>query len=500
MTLIALLLLTNCSSTKNINSQHSKITPLSVPAQIKELINATDPNLNVGIKIVSLHDNRVLYEQNSHRHFIPGSTIKLVTIAAALYYLGPNYRFTTNILTDNINHKTGEIKNIYLKGSGDPSLMEHDLANLARELKQQKITHITGDIFIDSSIFDDVLLTRGAMWDDRKHGYAAPVSGINLNYNRIVIKTIPAHQPHFLAHAIARPATNFIKVISRAETKNEKITNNLKVSVKRNKDEKPWAEVTDSLDAGDHVYINGEISKNSSPSYSLLAIKDPALLAATILKEQLLLLGIKFTGKITQKSTPEQALVLASHQSRALSEALIDWTKISNNVAIDSIVKTIAANAQEKPATFAGGLKLINDFLTHEVKIAAGSLINADGSGVSRYNLMTPDHMVKILTYAANRFNMGPEFMAAMPLAGEGTLSSRTKAGLGLEGNLRAKTGSLSGINALAGYFMGDHGKRFAFAIMMNGFVGQTAKYTELQNKILSTLLPAPESQVASSK
>ena len=488
-----LLILTSCSGNK-FATQKSKISDQPLPAQIQALINNTDPNVNIGIKIARITDNHVLYEQNADRHFVPASTIKLATVAAALYYLGPSYRFNTNVLTDSFDTQYGLVNNLYLQGSGDPSLMDHDLVNLAYELKQQNITHVQGNIYFDDYVFDDTLWVRGTMWDDRKFGFCAPISGLNLNYNRVVIKTIPGHKANMRAHTIVKPATKYISVSSRAQTLGEKAQKNLNLSVKNAQEEKPWASViSEGLSPGDHIYINGHMPANSTPYYSLLAIKDPGMLAGTFFKEQLEQQGIKFTGKILRKKTPVLAIKIASHQSRPLSEALIDSTKISINLPNDAIIKAIAAQAGEKPATFSGGIKLVSEFLTKEVGIGKNSMITADGSGVSRYNLITPNQMLKILLYAANHFTMGPEFMAAMPLAGQdGTLSTRL---LPLAGNIRAKTGTLANVSGLAGYYLGAHNQRFAFTIFINGFTGSTAKYTKLQDDILSTLLPPKTSE-----
>ena len=120
--------------------------------------------------------------------------------------------------------------------------------------------------------------------------------------------------------------------------------------------------------------------------------------------------------------------------------------------------------------------------------IPKDSIITADGSGVSRYNLITPNQMLKILVYAANHFTMGPEFMAAMPLAGQdGTLEERL---LPHAGYIRAKTGTLTNVSGLAGYYLGAHNQRFAFSIFINGFTGATSKYAKLQDEILSAFLP----------
>src|SRR5438045_4185172 len=112
---IFLFIFTSCSA-------HKFVSQKSLPSQIKEIINNTDPNVNIGIKIMSLADNKTIYELNSNRHFVPASTIKLATVLAALYYLRPSYRFNTNILTESFDAKSGFVNNLYLQGSGDPSL------------------------------------------------------------------------------------------------------------------------------------------------------------------------------------------------------------------------------------------------------------------------------------------------------------------------------------------------------------------------------------------
>jgi D-alanyl-D-alanine carboxypeptidase/D-alanyl-D-alanine-endopeptidase (penicillin-binding protein 4) len=486
------LILVGCSTNKFANHQ-SKIFDLPVPARIQALINNTDPHVNIGIKIVSLDNAKVLYEQNADRHFVPASTIKLATVAAALYYLGPSYRFETNLFTESFDTTQGLINNLYLHGSGDPSLMDHDLIKLAHELKQQNINTIQGNIYIDDFVFDNNLWTPGTMWDDRKFAFSAPLAGINLNYNRLEIKTLPAHKAQTQAHVIVRPQTSYVSVSTRAQTTSEKSSKNLSLTIKNISEQKTWApNNNDGLSFGDHIFIDGTIPSKAPPSYSLLAIKDPGLFAGTFLQEQLQRQGIKFTGKILRKKIPYDAIKIASHQSRALAEALIDFTKISLNLPNDALIKAIAAQAGEKPATFTGGLKLVGEFLSREVGIK-DPMITVDGSGISRYNLITPNQMLKILLYAANNFSMGPEFLAAMPLAGQdGTLSARL---MPLAGNIRAKTGTLANVSSLAGYYLGPRHQRFAFTIFINGFTGAAAKYAKLQDDILSALLPVKASE-----
>jgi D-alanyl-D-alanine carboxypeptidase/D-alanyl-D-alanine-endopeptidase (penicillin-binding protein 4) len=467
---LLLILLSSCATNRGLN--HSTMRT------IEEVIENIDPNVSIGIQITSLKNNSVVYEKNAGRHFVPSSTLKLATLAGALYYLGPSFRFNTGLYTDEFKGNT--IKNLYLKGSGDPSLMDFDLTNLASELKQMGIDEILGHVFIDDQIFDNKLWASGIMWDDRDRGFSAPVMGINLNYNRLLIKTVAAHAEGLKAHSVLAPRSSFVSLDSSALTK--KSGKNISYKIERSEKNAP---TNDGLHQGDKILIDGHTSKPVGPNYQLLAVNDPSIFAGTFLKDELLRFGIKVKGSVERQAVPASAVFLTEHQSRSLAEALIDFTKISNNVANDALIKAIAAKDGSKPASLDKGLKLINDFLSEQVGMSKNILL-ADGSGLSRYNLITPKDMVKLLTYASNDFHMGPEFVASLPIGGEdGTLGARF---LGdMRGQVRAKTGSMTGISCLAGYMISEN-DRFAFAIMINGFVGAQAKYSRLQENILAAL------------
>ncbi|HXW60378.1 MAG TPA: D-alanyl-D-alanine carboxypeptidase/D-alanyl-D-alanine-endopeptidase [Myxococcota bacterium] len=489
----------NCASLSTAPKREKSTDIRVLKKRFEEIIDTADPNINVGIQISSLKDGSVIYEKNASRHFIPGSTLKIVTLAAALHHLGPTYRFDTEIFAEGLNKEGTTVKSLYIKGSGDPSLMDHDLYNLAFELKQLGISHVEGNIYVDSEVFDDVLWAPGTSVEDRARGFAAPVSGLNLNYNRLLIKTTPAYNGQKLAYAIVKPATKYIKVKSNARTKSDNSGRNLSFSIEhKNGKKEEWpSPMSEGLNKGDTVVISGHMQKNSDPHYALMAVRDPAMLAGTYFKEQLKHMGIKVDGKVVAKVTPTNAVKLTSHQSRSLGEALIDFTKISNNIANDSLLKAISAQNGQRPATAKHGLKLASDFLAKEVGIDAGSLVAADGAGLSRYSLITPAQMVKILNYAALHFHMGPEFMAALPIAGQdGTLSRRLK-DQRLKGNIRAKTGSMSGLHNLVGYISNNHGERFSFAFMINGFVGSAEKYIKMQEDFLAAMFDDPNQAVA---
>lgn len=481
--LIFLLLSIGCATTR-VNKLSRNLSPL-----IEDAIRNTDPNVNIGIKITSLDNDQVIFERNAERNFVPSSTLKIITVAAALHYLGPSFRYKTGIYTDSFSDHT--LKNLYLKGSGDPSLMDFDLINLVSELKQMGITEVEGDIFVDDSIFDDQLWSSGSMWDDRDRGFAAPVKAINLNYNRLLIKTVPGQKEGHKAHSLLSPDSSFVDIDARATTKKSGNGKNLSFLVDKDKNRQLSV---DGLHKGDKIIIEGHTSRSQSPHYQLLAINDPSIFAGTFLKDELKKHGIKVSGTVKRKTVLKDSILLTEHQSRSLSEALIDFTKISNNVGNDAVLKTIAAQNGSKPASLKAGIKLVNDFLSNEVKMSKNILMT-DGSGLSRYNLITPSDMVKLLNYAAKDFYLGPEFIAALPIGGEdGTLTNSFS---NMRGQIRAKTGSMTGINCLAGYIIADDNSRYSFAIMINGFIGSSSKYVRLQENILAAILSKETPQIA---
>ena len=169
----------------------------ATPAQritrgIEQILTRFGDDINIGIKVQRMRDGSTLYEQHSTRLFIPASTLKLYTVAAALQYLGYNYRFPTQILAS-WSRKSHLLANVYLKFSGDPSLREEDLRDLFKDLVHQGVSQINGNIYIDSSSYEAPSLGRGWMWDDAPFCFSATVWAANINHNcqAKTVSTIP---------------------------------------------------------------------------------------------------------------------------------------------------------------------------------------------------------------------------------------------------------------------------------------------------------------------
>jgi D-alanyl-D-alanine carboxypeptidase/D-alanyl-D-alanine-endopeptidase (penicillin-binding protein 4) len=474
--LILIAMVTTGCQTAKPSSDRLPISKATLKERIDAVLAEKGQNAQIGMQIISTSSGEVLYQKSPDQLFTPASTLKLYTAAAALHYLGPSYRFETKAFVD--GQKKGRVHNVYLQGSGDPSFSTSDLSQIAQTLKQYKITQIAGDLVMDDTRFDGVQWGSGWMWDDMHKGFSAPVSAINVDYNRVVVYAKPGETKGEAVKVTLEPYTQFIKLDVDAKTSAESTPNQLTITCNDNNEA--------GLLQGQTIKVSGSLAQNSKTDYETFSIKDPSLFAGFLLKEELLKNGIRFKGEIKRGKTPDDAKQVAKVLSRPLGEAIIDFVKISNNQASESLLKAIAVKQSGEPASFDAGLQAVRTFLTGEAKVAARGLVVSDGSGLSRYSLTSPAQMTRMLTYMWNNFRIGPEFIASLPIGGEdGTLSRRWQ-NSDLRGRVRAKTGSMANMSALVGYVSQKSGDVLSFAIMINASANGRAVDREIVDLILS--------------
>jgi serine-type D-Ala-D-Ala carboxypeptidase/endopeptidase (penicillin-binding protein 4) len=156
-------------------NRSSKQQLTSLQSGIERIIRNKDPDVHIGIEVVSLEGGEKLYQKSANQLFMPASSLKLVTAAAALHLLGVDYRFETKLYTDGkIGNKTLK-GNLYLQGSGDPELVFNDLEELAFQMKLLNIKKIEGDLYIDNTLFDGI--AQGPGWMSLLSIIVASISG-----------------------------------------------------------------------------------------------------------------------------------------------------------------------------------------------------------------------------------------------------------------------------------------------------------------------------------
>ncbi len=446
----------------------------------------TSPPINKGEWGVLVQDattGETLFERNAQSYFVPASNMKLLTTALALDTLGTEYRFRTTIETTGHLTKTGVLQgDLILVGRGDPNLSnrkfpytnkeEFDgdpdrvLGELADAVVAKGVKEIRGDIVGDDSYFPRERFPDGWEIGDIVWDYGAAISAIVIDDNTVKVN-LSASQ------AVGGPVGTLIE----PETADFVIQNNVTVIAPHEK-----SDLRLTREAGSNtVVISGTMAARSQRDL-VLAIQEPAQHAANLMAKLLAERGVKFHGKIRAQHDPDSAgvtrTVLAEHLSLPLGETVKLVNKISQNLHAEVLLRT-AARQQGVWQTPEQLLEFPKGFYT-KVGIDPQEVIQSDGCGLSRHDLVTPKALVTLLQYAEHQAWF-PAFYDSLPIAGiDGTLTERMK-NSGISGRIHAKTGSVSHVRALSGYAVTANGRRLVFSVLSNN---QGAKGKEVHEAI----------------
>lgn len=470
------IILSSCAAPEKLDRAISPINTLTELRQHIDVIlqDSSLSQTRTGIKIVSLQTDEIWYTRDSQLLFHPASNMKLLTTAAALRQLGPNFRYQTEVRTDVAALGDSIIHgNIYLKGYGNPELSSQDLWRLAFKLKELGVKRIRGDLICDESYFDDLYFGAGWMIDDVSSWYWPPISALTINRNCVTVTVAPgAHSGNPLLVKL-QPPTSYVKIENFGAT----VDSTDSLQIKKFKVERKWRQQENT------IVIEGGMARRSEPEEFDIEVVEPALYAGTLFSEMLQSEKILLEGNILKGVVPDTTALLAAHTSAPISNLIQHTNKISDNLYAELLLKTLGAQTHGAPGTAEKGLFALHQFFS-EIGIDTTTFSLADGSGVSRYNLITPDQIIELLKTMYRDFRVQAEFLASLPIAGvDGTLARRMK-GTAAEGKLRAKTGSLSGVSALAGYTTTADGEPLAFSIIMQHFVVPTSKIRTVQDRI----------------
>ncbi len=421
------------------------------------------------VKVVSLDREDVLYERDSQLLMRPASNMKLPTSAAAISLLGPSYSFKTQVLMDTTFSDGVLYGNLYLKGYGNPDLRTTDLPSLLRPIKERGIREIQGHICADVSYFDSLYWGFGWNWDDEPFQYAAFLSPLTINDNCVRVKVAPSESVGGPLIVTTDPPTSYVKIINRGLTVGDSVRTPLLVTRL-------------FLERSNTIVVEGEMLRGANAVERVLSVWRPELYAATLFKEALERDSITVWGESIVQQAPPEAKEIGVHVQR-LDSMVINLNKISDNLSAELTLKTLAAERRGIPGSGKNGISVVYEFL-NSLGIDTLTMRVADGSGLSFYNLLTADMLVKLLSEMAKRPDAFPLFYASLPIAGvDGTLANRMK-GTPAERNLRAKTGTISGVSSLSGYVTTADGERLAFSMSMQNFILPTRLYQRVQDRI----------------
>jgi D-alanyl-D-alanine carboxypeptidase/D-alanyl-D-alanine-endopeptidase (penicillin-binding protein 4) len=428
---------------------------------------------HVGLAVQQAETGEILYQRAVDKRFTPGSTVKLVTAAVALEILGPAYRWSTRVFVDGPVIDGRLEGNVWLVGSGDPSLTRDELRALVPALRQHGIREIDGDVVADDRAFEPKPWGRGWMWDDLHIGFAGGVSGLQLSPNLVIAQLVPGRtigEPVRLSYLEPGPK---LPILVDARTGRARSEVELEVV---------------PLPGAAEKRIIGSLPLGRSLELSL-APPHPTLYALAYLGTVLADSGITVGGRMrtveSRETIPPATKELAVIRSDSLGLVLGAFLKPSDNQIGESILRTVGRESAGEGSADSGIESV--DRILRVWGIPADAAEVADGSGLSRYNQITPAALNRLLLIQWHH-PTSDVLIDALPIAGvDGTLRWRMR-GTVAEGNARAKTGALDAVRGLSGYVRDRDGRTIIFTLLVNGFEARGSEARAIEDLIIEQL------------
>ena len=423
------------------------------PVVASKLRLAGIPASNVAVYVRAVTDDTPVLSHNADVSMNPASVMKLVTTNAALELLGPAYRWKTEV------YKNGQVVNdtlqgdLIIKGYGDPSFKSADFWRLLMRLQQVGVKKINGNLIIDKDYYDQSVGKQEAFDGEIWRAYNAapsafPVTGRSSSFRFTADNNlVQVHQEFEL------PEMQIINHMKLVEKGCAAWRSNMGYQVKTSEN---LAEVT----------FSGTFSPSCGEKFLELSVFDDDSYAFFTFKKLWQQLGGSFKGSLKIAETPDAAVKLFEQHSDPLGYIVRDINKWSNNLMARQLLLTLAAERVGAPATVSKGEEAIQHWLRSK-HLYFNELVVDNGSGLSRVARITAEHLGQMLASAYIRSTM-PEFIASMPIVSkDGTVMSRLKNSQS-NGRVHLKTGSLNGVNAIAGYVLDANHHRHVLVMIVN--------------------------------
>jgi len=449
--------------------------------EISRLIDAAPAARSAfwGIQIVDLASGRTLYSRNPDRLFVPASNAKLFTLALALNRLGADFRFETRVLASAATDANGVLRGgLRLIGGGDPNLSGRvvpyrfnappgssltAIEDLADQIVKHGVTRVEGGIAGDDTWYVWEPYPEGWAVDDTGYDYGAPVSALSINDNTLTVAVKPGAGAGDPAELSLDPPLEYYDVDNRIRTVAAPGDRQI------HSDRPPGSR---------QLRLWGTIPLRDPGDVLTLAIDDPAEYAAYALRRSLEERGVVVEGPVTARHRfPDESwaaptgVELAWHGSAPVLEDLQITAKVSQNLHAELALRAVARH-RRTDGSRDSGLEEMKAFLS-ESGLPPDSYRFADGSGLSRLDLVTPAAVLQLLR-AMYTSPLREQWIGLLPIAGQdGSLNARFTASPAL-GRIHAKTGTLTHVSALSGYAQRRDGTWVAFSILVNNHNGRT--------------------------
>ncbi|MGB8330764.1 MAG: D-alanyl-D-alanine carboxypeptidase/D-alanyl-D-alanine-endopeptidase [Polyangiales bacterium] len=443
--------------------------PEPLAQTIANLVRQAGLGDGIGIHVVRLHDGLELYRNRPERPLNPASNQKLLTAAAALRLLGPDFRATTKVegIIEN-----GHVAELVVRPSGDPSLGYANLAALAEALHLRGVDTVDR-ITIDDSYFDAEILPPG--FEQQPHeaaAFRAAISAFAVDHNSYVVNLGPG--PRVDAPGRVRVlAGDYVQIDNRSVTTAAG---------------PPTPRIEHSLTEDGHLLIRveGTVPQQVRTLYYRRRVPEPKAYAASLLVRALRTAGVAGAMSVRYGAAAQKQPLIADMPSPPLSVLLYSVGKWSDNFTAEMLLKIMGAQA-ETPGTSARGAAVVREELT-KMGVDTKGLVMVNGSGLFDGNQVAPRHLTETLLAVYRDPAIRAEYVAHLAVAGaDGTLGSRIE-DLPRPRMVRAKTGTLRDVVALSGYVFGEPRRSVAFSFLANGIAGKQANAKKLADDLVRAL------------
>lgn len=409
----------------------------------------------IAIQVDNLSKGKTLFKKNEKLLLHPASNMKLITSAAGLIFLGDNYKFSTKLFYDGKISNDTLYGNLILVGGCDPDFTTNDFYTFLNEIKNYGIKYIQGNLIGDISFKDEIYWGSGWMWDDDPSSDAPRLSALNLNDNCIFINVNDDEYS-------IEPKTNFVKVFHLIDSNDFIVDRN-------------W------IEGKNEIIIKGKTKTISSTQINIV---NPELYFLTVFSEILDSNDIEISGQKELSNLNIDYTNLIYSFDRELKDVLTNLNKNSDNLSAEMVLFALGEKYLGKPSTFKKGLKIIQ-MLIDSLKLKSSNYRIVDGSGVSHYNLVSVELIMKLLKYMYNQpENIFNTFLNSLPISGiDGTLKNRMRNEVTYS-KVFAKTGTLSGVSCLSGYMKNQKDEMISFSIFIQNFVGSSKQARDIQDDI----------------
>ncbi|MGA9116360.1 MAG: D-alanyl-D-alanine carboxypeptidase/D-alanyl-D-alanine-endopeptidase [Bacteroidota bacterium] len=438
-------------------------SPLLQQAVDALLADSLFPPSNAGIDIVSLETDEVLYALNPEMLFTPGSNAKLLTAAGALTLLPADAAMVTEIAP-----AARDSSVLVITGSGDPFLSGAEMDSIASRLASLLPAGRSWTLVGDCTRFDGAAWGKGWMHDDEPDPSAPFQSPLSFNGNTVTVVVAPGGEGGDPARVHLEPPTGFVRVSGAVLTREGGVQTPLGAG-------RLWTE------GANVVRLEGEIARGDSARRFSFSLRNPPLFFLQALRERMEQRGLCVAAAETASGMAQGEPLLVF--SRSIDSVVAGMNKKSDNLAAENLLKYLDWALSGAPGSTEGGVGHLRRMLG-VMGADTSRLVLADGSGVSRYNLVSARTLTRVLRRVRENPKTRDRFLASLPLAGvDGTLRNRMK-GTAAAGRVRAKTGTMAGVSALTGFVETADGEPLAFSILMQHYAAPAEVYRAVQDSI----------------